>query len=100
MRRTKQQWLEVFQVQRDSNLSIRDFCLEQGISASSFYKYRAIIKIPSEATLPSPFSQVTLIEPKPVVTPNAISLNVGNVNMTFNGHTDARWLASLVGQLV
>ena len=30
MRRTTQQWLALFQAQNDSDLSIKDFCLEQG----------------------------------------------------------------------
>jgi len=41
MRRTPQQWLALFKVQNDSNLSIQDFCFEQHISKSSFYKHKA-----------------------------------------------------------
>jgi len=41
MRRTPQQWLTLFQVQSESYLSVKQFCLEQGISTSSFYKNKA-----------------------------------------------------------
>lgn len=61
MRRTEQQWLALFQAQHDSDLSIKDFCLEQGVSSASFYKHKAILIANSEATLPSPFSHVQLI---------------------------------------
>ncbi len=42
MRRTPQQWLKIFQTQQDSDLSVKQFCLEQGISTSNFYKNKAI----------------------------------------------------------
>ncbi len=41
MRRTPQQWLTLFQVQSESHLSVKQFCLEQGISTSNFYKNKA-----------------------------------------------------------
>ena len=101
MRRTQQQWLSLFQAKNNSDLSVKDFCLEQGISTSSFYKHKAILINNSEESEPSPFSQVQLIEPDTVVTAHAhaIALNIGKVNMTLDGKTDARWLANLIGQL-
>ena len=41
MRRNRQQWLTLFQAQNNSDLTIKDFCLEQLISTSSFYKHKA-----------------------------------------------------------
>ncbi|MDX2367194.1 MAG: hypothetical protein QNK36_02115 [Colwellia sp.] len=62
MQRTQQQWRALFQAQTDSDLSIKQFCLEQSIPTSSFYKSKAILKsatLPVDTTtLPSPFSQV------------------------------------------
>ncbi|MGK0442942.1 MAG: hypothetical protein ACJA0N_002762, partial [Pseudohongiellaceae bacterium] len=37
MRRTPQQWLKLFETQSKSHLSVKQFCLEQGISTSNFY---------------------------------------------------------------
>ena len=100
MRRTQQQWLTLFQTQNSSDLSIKDFCLEQCISTSSFYKHKAILNNSSTAIESSPFSHVQLIEPDTIDTaPHIIILNVGKVNMTLDGKTDAHWLANLVGQL-
>jgi hypothetical protein len=99
MRRTKQQWLNLFQAQNNSDLSIKDFCLEQCLSTSSFYKHKALLINRSELIGSSPFSQVQLIEPEIFVTPHVIALNVGNVKMTLDGKTDVRWLANLVEQL-
>ena len=99
MRRTQQQWLTLFQAQNNCDLSVKDFCFEQGISTSSFYKHKAISINHSKAIEPSPFSQVQLIEPDTAITAHAIALNIGKVNMTLYGKTDARWLANLIGQL-
>ena len=98
MRLTQQQWLTLFQAQPDSHLSIKDFCLEQGVSTSSFYKHKALLITKPQTLVPSPFSQVQLIEPERENN-HCIKLNVGNVNITLNGKTDVHWLANLVGQL-
>ncbi|MBL4941483.1 MAG: hypothetical protein JKY81_07435 [Colwellia sp.] len=100
MRRTQQQWLTLFQTQNNSGLSIKDFCLEQRISTSSFYKHKAILNNSSVALEPSPFSQVQLMEPDTIETaPHVIVLKVGKVNMTLDGQTSSHWLANLVEQL-
>ena len=99
MRRTQQQWQELIQQQRESDGSIKDFCLEQGLSTSSFYQHKAQMLTHSETILPSPFSQVLSIKPEAPTPAHSISLNMGNVTMTLDGCTDVHWLASLVGQL-
>jgi hypothetical protein len=43
MRRTPQQWLTLFETQSESHLSVKQFCLEQGISPSNFYKKKAAV---------------------------------------------------------
>ena len=60
MRRTPQQWLKIFQTQQDSDLSVKQCCLEQGISTSNFYKNKATIPPDTSiatTTVASPFSQ-------------------------------------------
>lgn len=101
MRRTQQQWLTLFQAQNSSDLSIKDFCLEQSIPTSSFYKYRAILNNSAKAFELSPFSQVQLIEPDAVsvVASNVITLNIGKVKMIFEGEVSSYWLASLAEEL-
>jgi len=104
MRRTPQQWLALVQTQSESHLSVKQFCLEQGISTSNFYKNKAAFKPETSittTTVSSPFSQVYLAEPdKRNTTPlKNIKLNIGNVELTFNGKTEVSWLVDFVGQL-
>ena len=103
MKRTPQQWQVLFQAQTDSDLSIKQFCLEQSIPTSSFYKNKSTlitVVIPMDTTtLPSPFSQVLRVESSHRSAPHEIKLNVGHVELTLDGQTDISWLANLVGQL-
>ena len=103
MKRTPQQWQALFQAQADSDLSIKQFCLDQSIPTSSFYKIKSILKTaitPIETTtLPSPFSQVLRVEPTNKSAPHEIKLNVGHVELTLDAKTNVSWLANLVGQL-
>ena len=102
MRRTPQQWLTLFQNQQDSDLSIKQFCLEHGISMSNFYKNKATFKNQTSITTTasvSPFSQVYLTEPEQPSPLCGIKLNIGNVELTLDSNTEVNWLVHLVGQL-
>ena len=104
MRRTPQQWLALVQAQSESHLSVKQFCLEQGISTSNFYKNKATITPETSiatTTVASPFSQVYLAEPGKLntTTLHNMKLNIGNVELTLDGKTEVNWLVSLVGKL-
>ncbi len=104
MRRTPQQWLTLFKTQQESDLSIKQFCLEQGLSTSNFYKNKATFSSKTSivtSTVQSPFSQVHLAEPNHRNTDHLrdIKLNIGNIELTLDSKTEVNWLISLVGQL-
>ncbi len=93
MRRTLQQWLKIFQTQQDSDLSVKQFCLEQGISTSNFYKNKAIISPDTSiatTTVASPFSQIHLTESELKNTNplRDIKLNIGNIELTLDSQTE------------
>lgn len=102
MRRTPQQWLTLFKIQNESHLSVKQFCLEQGISTSNFYKHKAASATSSApTTMISPFSQVHLAMPelkntKPL---RDIKLNIGNIELTLDSQTEVNWLVNLIGKL-
>ncbi len=104
MRRTPQQWLTLFQTQEDSDLSIKQFCLEHSISTSSFYKNKAALSPDTSiatTTVVSPFSQVCLVESEQRNSNSLqnIKLTLGNVDLTLDSKTEVDWLVSLVGKL-
>ena len=104
MRRTPQQWLTLLQTQQDSDLSVKQFCLEQGISPSNFYKNKAAFSPETSiatTTEVSPFSQVYLDESeqrnsKPL---RDIKLNIGNIELTLDSQTEVNWIVNLMGKL-
>jgi len=107
MRRTPQQWLTLFKTQNESHLSVKQFCLEQGISTSNFYKNKAAatpvtsIAAREPTVMISPFSQVHLAEPELKNTNplRDIKLNIGNIELTLDSQTEVNWLVNLMGQL-
>ena len=103
MKRTKQQWRDLIQAQADSNLSIKQFCLEKNITASSFYKYKSTLKPTVTPPIPSseisPFSQVLPLHSTCKPAPQEIKLNVGNVELILDSNTDTNWLANLIGRI-
>jgi hypothetical protein len=107
MRRTPQQWLTLFETQSESHLSVKQFCLEQGLSPSNFYKNKAAVApvtsiAAREGTvMTSPFSQVHLAESELKNTNSLrdIKLNIGNIELTLDSQTEVNWLVNLMGQL-
>ena len=101
MRRTPQQWLTLFETQRESHLPVKQFCLEQGISPSNFYKNKAAVASIAATVMISPFSQVHLAEPELKNTNSLrdIKLNIGNIELTLDSQTEVNWLVNLMGQL-
>ncbi len=100
MRRTKQQWLELIQAQQASDLSIIDFCREQGIHLNSFYTRRSDwlkSKHTESRIKPPAFSKVTVDEPSKHST-TVITLTIGKATLSIPGSTDVVWLAKLIGQ--
>jgi hypothetical protein len=103
MRRTPQQWLTLFKIQNESPLSVKQFCLEQAISTSNFYKNKAAASATSTAPtgMISPFSQVHLGMPELKNTNplRDIKLNIGNIELTLDSQTEVNWLVNLMVQL-
>jgi hypothetical protein len=48
MRKTKNDWQNIFKQQKESGLTIKVFCKQNKISSSSFYKYKQLVPFQSE----------------------------------------------------
>lgn len=61
-------WRRMLRQWQRSGLSVRDFCLQHGLSLHSFYAWRRTLA--QRDTAPSPFLPVQLLpEPNPLLTP-------------------------------
>ena len=57
-RRSKQQWLELIQEQKNSGLSIAEFCRREGLQDKYFYKRKSDLEKTSQPKASSPFIQL------------------------------------------
>ena len=57
-RRSKQQWLELIQEQKNSGLSIAEFCRREGLQDKYFYKRKSDLENTSLTRSHSPFIQL------------------------------------------
>ena len=48
MRKTKNDWQNIFKQQKDSDLTIKEFCKQNKISPASFFKYKQLLPSQSE----------------------------------------------------
>jgi len=48
MRKTKNDWQNIFKQHKESGLTIKVFCKQNKISSSSFYKYKQLVPCQSE----------------------------------------------------
>ena len=98
MRRTREDWLELFEAQRDSGLSVAAFCREHDLRASYFsqrkkhYGWRGE---PVAASTPA----TGFVELKPPVPTGAIRLKWHAVDVEIPPGTSVSWVAKLVREL-
>ncbi|NQY36667.1 MAG: hypothetical protein HRT37_17195 [Alteromonadaceae bacterium] len=78
-RRTPTQWQQILQEQTQSGLSVHEYCDQNSIATSSFFKWRCILKIDLENT-----SDVSTEDDKWVPIENAIpTANVWDLELSL-----------------
>lgn len=95
--RTQQAWKQLIKQQSDGNLSILDFCKQQKISTSCFYKHKAINQAKAEPKANSfvkverPLQTTTKLEP--------IKLQHGKTRIHLPASIQPIWLADFIKAL-
>ena len=93
-------WLDVIKAQKVSGLSIKQFCEQNNLGTSSFYKYKArLASSQSKSTVPenSPFLQAEVINEVPALIDEKIICDLGQIKVTLPTSTDPLWLAKFIG---
>lgn len=83
MKKTPQQWSEIFEQQKNGSLSVQEFCQQEKISLSNFYKHKKL------ATSNSRFA---LVKKVPAIQKPALEL-VNDSNSRISLTTDAGLLS-------
>ncbi|MFT5653879.1 MAG: putative transposase [Psychromonas sp.] len=93
-----QQWLDLIRRQPGSGLNIQDFCQQNNLATSTFYKYR------KQLTAQSSFSKVTIkteqTRLQEIVEPAHITLTLQVGELKLPGSTSAQYLSDLIRGLV
>ena len=97
MKKTPQQWADIFEQQKNGSLSIQEFCQQENISTSSFYKHKQLIAKSSCFAL---VKSVPAIQ-KPILKPindsnHRISLTTDAGHLSLPSSTSADFLIQLV----
>lgn len=94
-RKTLEQWLALINKQQHSELTVRDFCRENRISASCFYTYKAKLKSHSQTgfsqAIIQPVSQPSAIQPQ-----QAIALTMAVGELTFPAQTPSSLIVDII----
>ena len=99
-------WQQRIQEQRESGISIKAWCVQQGCSEGQFYYWLKVIRENALKQLEAPLS---LVQVKPGELPetaaqtceemNQITVCFGKVSIVFPAQTDVKTLAALAVEL-
>ncbi|ASD67296.1 IS66 family insertion sequence element accessory protein TnpA [Pseudoalteromonas piscicida] len=95
--KTAQQWLQLFEQQELSGLSVSDFCTQHNLSIKSFYNRRS--KIRKQTPPQSSFVAAKPAAPESVSPPELLQLKHGQSTVLLPSTTDTLWLAALLKAL-
>ena len=98
IRRTKEQWLELFQRQVESQLNNSAFCRQENINDKYYSKRKRELLDPPPST-DTGFIKLTKKQSSALHANNSISLQYQQSYMQIPLHTDPRWVASLLKSL-
>jgi len=99
-RRTSEQWQQLIQQQKQSGLTVAQFCRENHISESNFY-----LKLKKFREANSSLSTFVTARPAPSFgqdepSGSTITLQHGQCRLQFSGDTSTEWLAALMKSLM
>jgi len=97
VRRSREQWLALFQEFEQSKLIASEFCRERELCPRYFSKRKKDLGWQSSATIKP--KMIKLLKPR-IDTTHTIVLNAGNTKLTLSPHTSPVWLARLIKALV
>ena len=93
-RKTKSEWLALFEEQKQSGLSIAKFCKNKQLSEAYFYLKRQ--KLKSQDNQLSTFIAARP-ETRSPITP--VTLQFGQCQLQMDANTNSQWLADLMKSL-
>ena len=82
------QWAQVVPQCRDSGVSVRQWCQENGVNVSSYYKWQRKVYAAAQAQQESSFVEVTPVHPAAVIGV-AVTLRIAGAELEIHNGADA-----------
>jgi hypothetical protein len=98
-RRSQSEWQALLKAQRESRLSVADFCHQQGLDAKYFSKRKRAFETQQTTSAPNRFIKMS---PTPSSSPMSnleLALHHQNTRLVLHTGIDARWVADLMKAL-
>jgi len=96
-RRTREQWLGVFQDQVDSGLSASEFCRQHGIDPNYFCQRKGQLGWKRRESNAKATGFIELEPPLPVA--GAVELHFGKVSLSLPSGVSPSWVATVMREL-
>ena len=98
IRRSQSEWQSLLKVQRESQLSVADFCRQQELDAKYFSKRKRAFEIQATKSPQSRFIKIQPSPPSQVSNPGLV-LHHQNTRLVFQVDVEAHWVADLMKAL-
>ncbi len=99
-RRDIQDWLNIFEQQKQSGLTAVEFCRQQQINVQTYYTRRRDIRLQRRSNkFVQVKREVTKVESYTEETDSELLLQLGNAQLTVPTNTNPHWVATVMKAL-
>lgn len=98
IRRSQSEWQTLLKAQRESGLSVANFCRQQGLDVKYFSKQKRAFKA-EVASTPSRFIKIPPAPSSASMSNLELTLHHQNTRLVLHTGIDARWVADLMKAL-
>jgi hypothetical protein len=98
-RRSQSEWQTLLKAQRESQLSVANFCRQQELDAKYFSKRKRAFETQETTLAPSRFIKMPPAPPSSPMSNLALVLHHQNTRLVLHTGIDARWVADLMKAL-
>ena len=99
VRRTREEWLGLFERQQESGLSVSEFCEREGINSNYFSQRRTHFGWNSVVSESTADRRGGFVEVMPPVLAGAVRLSWNEVDVEIPAGTSVSWVARLMREL-
>ena len=99
-RRSQQEWVSIFQHQKDSGLNVQAYCEQHDLCSKTFYAHRRqTVASQKSALTKTKFIKIQKTSSATLLENNACVLHYQNCKIHLHAEIDASWVAQIMKAL-